>query len=59
MQKLTRKSKISYPISKKEISSENSINSSTSEEIIEVGKEKNLFCIDLTDDFLPKKKIQY
>ena len=56
MQKLTRKSKISYPISKKEISSENSINSSTSEEIIEVGKEKNLFCIDLTDDFLPKKK---
>ena len=54
LQKHTRKSKITLPRYKKEIL-ENSKNSS-SEEIIEVGEEKNLYCIDLSKNIFPKKK---
>ena len=54
MQKQMRRSKIPLSKYKKEIS-ENSKNSS-SEEIIEVGEEKNLYCIDLSKNIFPKKK---
>ena len=54
LQKHTRKSKITLPRYKKEIL-EKSKNSS-SEEIIEVGEEKNLYCIDLRNNFFQKTK---
>ena len=54
LQKHTRKSKITLPRYKKEIL-ENSKNSS-SEEIIEVGEEKNLYCIDLRNNIFQKTK---